>query len=89
MYLSGGLPWSGLNFALAVVVVVVPLVTRWPLTGRRCLVAALVWVLAGGFPGAYVFSAAILLGAPVLALGILLIVYLTLKTDRDPPPPAS
>ena len=47
--------------------------------------AAFVWGLAGGFPGGYIFGAAILLGAPVLALGTVLTVYFTLKTDRGPP----
>jgi len=75
-YLWSGMPITVIHLLIAGVIVVAPLLVRWPLSTERALKIALIWAVAGSFPGAYLFGVCVFLGAPVLAGSALVIHFL-------------
>ncbi len=68
-YLAPGFPWTLSNLAVALGILVWPLRRPWRLSRQR-LRRVLVWWLAGGLLGAYVFGVFVLLAGLALALSL-------------------
>lgn len=68
-YLAPGFPWTLLNLAAALGILVWPLRRSWRLSRQR-LRSVLVWWLAGGLLGAYVFGVFVLLAGLAVALAL-------------------
>ena len=66
-YLWTGIPITVIHLLIAGVVVLAPLLVRWPLSTQRALKIALIWAVAGSFPGMFIFGVCVFIAAPVLA----------------------
>jgi len=75
-YLWAGMPITTIHLVIAVVIVLAPLVTRWPFSSDRALKIAAIWAVAGAFPGGYIFGVWVFLGGLVLAGSALLVHFL-------------
>jgi hypothetical protein len=75
-YLWAGMPITTIHLAIAGVVVLVPLTTRWPLSPERALKTAAVWAVAGSFPAGYIFGGYVFLAGLILAGSALLFHFL-------------
>ena len=68
-YLWSGLLYTLVSLTAAVVLLRLPLASRWPLTPRRATISALAW-FGVGIPGGYFFGTAIVFASVLMALSL-------------------
>lgn len=68
-YLAPGFAWTLLNLSLALAILLWPLRPPWPLSRRR-LRRVVVWWVAGGLLGGYVFGVSVFVAGIVVATAL-------------------